>query len=393
VDAGRGASAADGSGGAPSQSSGGRAGVGGAEGTGAIGTGGGSGGGGMGGGSAGVPDGAPPDAPVNVVTPYECLDAGALPDAALPAFPYAPANFTPDEVAASAAGVPETTVFDCGETRFDSTSLQFENWCRGCLPTPTVIQQPGGPEAVVLPFRNLRIDGGARFRLVGSRPVIVAVFGDALLMDLIDASPTEDGLEGAGASWQCGSSAGQAGGVDSAGGGGGNRTSGAKGGGFYGGLGGVARGDAALIPLIGGCPGGAGDGGIAGGKGGGAVQLSVAGELTAIPDSGGVVAYGGDGESDTAESLHAGGGGSGGSVLVEFMRLVGGPPAGTRGGDGGRSFILLGGAGGSTLSGAGAGQLDNLGSTSGGGGGDGWVRVVNHSLPAPPPDAGVDGGG
>jgi hypothetical protein len=261
-------------------------------------------------------------------------------DAASPPldFPYAPSNFDPEANAIESAAS-EDVVLDCGVSQFDSTSLGFSNWCQAAEPAAVVVEQSDDSEAVVLVMRSLRIAAGATLRLTGSRPVILAVFGEARVDGAIDAG-ARGTASGPGAERDCSNGSGENGddsgssiGLGAGGGGGGSF--GTVGG--DGGQGGdvssgtaqsAARGDAepadTLVPLRGGCAGGDGGDGSGGGTGGngggggGAVQLSVAGLLEV---NGVIGANGGGGAAGSSALSGGGGGGSGGAIALEAGTL------------------------------------------------------------------------
>jgi hypothetical protein len=271
-------------------------------------------------------------------------------------FTYSPSNFDPTDFEVQPTTVGYKTTFDCGVVTFDSTALTFDRTCDPCKPMPKPVTrgQIGGSDVVILPMRNLVIAKGSTFRLVGSRPVILAVYGNADIGGTLDASGN-GGTPGAGGNAaSCGARTGSNGEYPffflnymlSGGGGAGYVTVGAPGGGNDGGAGGVADSSAPdLVPLIAGCPGGravdhylTAKGDSFGGGGGGGVQVSAARTVTV---SGSVVATGGTG-------VVAAGGGSGGSIRLEAEHVATRPASRlvADGGTGGASPRSPGGAGG-----------------------------------------------
>jgi hypothetical protein len=260
------------------------------------------------------------------------IDAGPVMPA--PAFDYVPANFDP--TSPEIADIDRhAIVLDCGTSTFDSTDRSFSDWC-GPEPSALLITQSDDTEAVVLVMDTLSVAAGSTLRLVGTRPVILAVFGDARVGGRIDAS-AEGAMPGPGADRGCEPGAGATG----ANGGTYNAAGGGSGGGFgspgaSGGRGaatigtapaavsgGVANGSATLSPLRGGCSGGSGgrgDGatGTPGGGGGGALQISAAGRLEVY---GAIRAAGGGGGVSADSEDGGGGGGSGGAILLEAQPL------------------------------------------------------------------------
>lgn len=338
---------------------------------------------------AGVePDtGIPPDsgvAPDSGVPPDTGVppDSGVHPDAAAPdamapdvggtPFSYVPSNFEPGRVAVV---VPRVQL-NCGETVFDSTAGTFTNDCGRTMPTMVLSPQPGGTTAALLAFAGLDILPGSALRVVGDKPVILAVFGNATIAGRLDArgnlsTPGAGGNNGA----DCLSSAGAPPGAGLGGGGGGSySTLGTSGGtsGASGGTAGGTSGVAPLVPLRGGCSGGRGAGATpgAGGGGGGAIQVSAAGTLS-VP---GEVNAGGGGGSPGGASSGGGGGASGGGILLEgrSVVVVGTVVANGGGGGGGGN---AGGPGSRGNDGATSPASGGMGAGGGGNGGNGATRT------------------
>ncbi|WP_347402632.1 putative metal-binding motif-containing protein [Corallococcus macrosporus] len=336
------------------------------------------------------------------------------------AFPYSPSNFDPNDIPGGQIGELKTT----GAVVFDTDA---RTWTPANLGPDTdaftirALPQAGGPEILLIPVRTLAL--GGELRIVGSRAVILAVYGNATLShDILASGRIVNGelVPGSGGNQQCGTSTGKngkfGGGEGGGGGGAGGATVGAVGGKGY--DDGATRGDAGaqqasvITPLLGGCAGGNGGGtgdaaGGLGGAGGGALQLSVARTLTisktlSVSGGGGL---GGKVSTSPAQAAGGGGGGSGGRIVLEAFQVSltadasltangggGGQGAGqsvgfaNNGADGANgsettSTTASGGTGGSTLGGTGGagGALDiptagGAGSTvpvAGGGGGGG----------------------
>jgi hypothetical protein len=294
-------------------------------------------------------------------------------------FGYVPGTFNPNAAEINPSATDPTTTLDCGVSTFDSNSLAFGNWCGRKLPTPDPQAQTNGPEVVVLPLRGLNIPSGSTLRITGTRPVVLAVFGDASIAGTIDASANGT-TAGPGSNYTCGNSTGRNGGggyTNGGGGGGGYATAGANGGSAgiaSGGGAGTARANT-IPPLYGGCPGGNGGGcNSSGGGGGGAIQISAAGNLTV---NGTIVASGGQGQSC------GGGGGSGGSILLEgnAVSLPSGSTLRAAGGRGGDAGSNAGGAGSNGTSQPGPGAagsfvINDNGAGGGGSGGRGRIRGI-----------------
>ncbi|HVE81946.1 MAG TPA: hypothetical protein VND93_03830 [Myxococcales bacterium] len=306
------------------------------------------------------PDGGCPAAAPRTGLPCDagvCLAGGAC-----ATFPYAPSNFDPRAIAAR--GMAGTIALSCNAW-IDSSDGGL-GWCIG-QPSPvlTVITQDAGPEAMVVAMSGLTVSGS--LTLTGSRPVILAVWGDTVVSGTITAR-SGAGIDGGAGFNPAGPCDAEDGAVDgtTTGGGGGGGSHGERGedGGNgdlpgHGGRPGSLSGSPELVPLRGGCSGGNGGRSTApagaghGGAGGGAFQLSAAGSLTLTgtviasgQGGGGGVASGGGGNG-------GGGGGSGGAMLLEAWDVF--IPGGAR----------------LAANGGGGGEGSNLSSTSGSPGGDG----------------------
>ena len=252
-----------------------------------------------------------------------CAIAGicALDDTCAPRFTYPPSNFDPIALT-NVSGIAELSC----DTTFDSTALTFSaNFCNELKPIPVVLTQDGGSDVVVLPMAGLTVRTGRTLTLTGGRPVIIAVFGDATIVGTVLAQAGPDQPD-------CAASHGTPGALDNSGPGAGGAGFGGFGGDggaalMAGGIGGLPHGNAALVPLTGGCSGALGGAtprvaGGAGGRGGGAVQLSVAGTLTVTGRVGAPGAGGRRGISDNNGGSGGGGAGSGGAILLEGQRLI-----------------------------------------------------------------------
>ncbi len=365
------------------------------------------------------------------------LAAPGIPAAcAAPSFVYTPSNFVP----ASYTPPATATTIDCNTT-YNSTTHAFTGWCAGQT-APAIYSnfpQSGGPSVDILAFRALTLDAANTLTLTGDNPIIIAVYGAADLSGVIDAS-AQGSTPGPGAT-ACAAGAGGGGvpgpsspaGTDpgAAGGGGGGLAAGGGAGDFstYSGVGGnpatgtdnigasggSAHGSSAVVPLTGGCSGGAGaDGspgnaGGGGGAGGGGVQLSVAGTISGsgtIKTNG---SAGGTGASASPALAHTsgaggGGGGSGGAILIESpstssltLQTSGGPGGGGGTGYGADTTStntwsgIPGGAGGTNSgvstgapgSGGPPGERGQSYSGGGGGGGGAYGRTKINTGAAP----------
>jgi hypothetical protein len=270
----------------------------------------------------------------------QACDAGlnCSPGGLCTGFPYDPSNFDPLDI--PPASIAPSVLIDCAaryNTEGGTTSAQ---WCGRPPPPLVVIQQDGGPEAGLIATYSLTITSSGVLELVGSRPAMIAVFGNAQVDGVITARSLRGSTTGAGANPgapYC-AAAGNAAANSYAGGGGGGGGYGtaggnggtATGGGSAGAAGGAASGSVTLVPLRGGCPGGRGGQAHGspgqGGAGGGAFQLSVARQLN-VANSITASGAGGDGgqQDQTGGSgggNGGGGGGSGGSVLLEGTRVA-----------------------------------------------------------------------
>jgi hypothetical protein len=266
----------------------------------------------------------------------------------------------------------------------------------------------------VISIDRLAIAPGAKLRVVGAYPLIVASWGAIEVSGELDAS-SGPAARGAGANPPACAAHAATPGEDnnagaSGGGGGGYQGAGGRGGRGDAGNPGAGGGAVAAPLLLGGCPGnrgGHGDqaNGGAGGAGGGAVQLTA---RLAIAIAGKVHAGGAGGGGATGPDGGGGGGGSGGMIGLESPSITVAPGAvlAANGGGGGQgSNVAPGGAGqpgapdtaralggtggdgqgagglgsgGATLAGA-PGTDDNDHGAGGGGGGAGYVVIAGPS--------------
>lgn len=288
-------------------------------------------------------------------------------------FTFPTTNFDPTTINPPDSG----TTFGCGRTQFDSSSLAWSNWCSGQT-SPAVIETSS---LVILGFRSLTVQSGSTLGFVGNRPVAVAVFGEARIAGVVDASASGT-TPGAGGNRSCGGSAGTDGAGSSStggggGGGGGFGTSGADGGtgddSGSRGQGGSARGNTTLSPLIGGCNGGSGGGCSGRTAGGGAVQISAT-SLCRV--TGTVVADGANGANGCGSEGGGQGGGSGGAILIEARTLELSGTLRANGGRGGNgSAGGSGGSGGSASGGPTPGSSHHANGGGGGGGATGRILL------------------
>ncbi len=254
------------------------------------------------------------------------------------AFTFAPSNFTAD----GGTALGDVRV-DC-DVVFDTTNVGTQPllWCGRPGPTPYVVNAgAAAPDLVVLPMTGLHVVSGGSLRFSGTRAVALAVYGDARVDGVVEAS-AQAALPGPGAMTACVGEMGQGAALGGGGGGGGFGTSAGSGGESSGkdrgGKGSGMQGMDALRPLRGGCPGGQGGGPAGGGGGppGGALQISVSRTLTV---TGRLSAAGGAGRGATVARGGGGGGGSGGAILLEATALeLAGAQLTANGGAGGEGF-------------------------------------------------------
>lgn len=256
-----------------------------------------------------------------------------------------------------------------------------------------ILVQQSGIEAVLVRVNDFSLTDAGVLRIRGTRPVILAVYGDALIGGEVDLGA--DALPAAGADVACNPAVnGDRTAAQGEGGGGGGAFAADGGAGGRGanstpvGLGGTASGIAILVPLRGGCGGGLGGAILPdkspGGFGGGALQLSASGvvRVTGIINANG---GGGAGAKQRAvmedDADGAGGGGSGGAILLEGGYVVLGATSmllanGGTGGEGGDGYSTgpgvdgVGGKRGYGPTAAPTGRLDGGTDGAAGGGGD-----------------------
>lgn len=316
-------------------------------------------------------------------------------------WPYEPSNFDPALIPAADGGIS----IDCVDLLLDTEPMPATLTATGCS-AATVLPRPGmlSGNAVLFSASSFFLDAGARLTLVGTRPVIFAVTGDVTIAGQLIAAPLGT-RPGAGADLDCLGAAGVSGtaGTESAPGGSGGAF------GSAGGSGGPGSGNAgtppgvtvpvglgSLIPLRGGCSGGAGAGAPGGvrGRAGGALQLSATGGISI---SGLVGAPGEGGRGGGGSSSGGGGAGSGGAILLEAatVQLTSTGRVLALGGGGGEgSGTLAGGHGsdGSRVDGA-AASGGSSASPRGGRGGLGATRTTEAFDGGPGFAQGGGGGG
>lgn len=259
------------------------------------------------------------------------------------------------------------------------------------------LAQDGGEELAVFLATELLVPPGVEVRFVGTRPAVLAIFGDATVYGTMSAAAATGDEAPAGAPFGACPDAGvvepRQGGT-----GGSYRTTGGTPG--VNGVVQATNGTDTAIPLRAGCAGreGGPDGGLVGiggvgGQAGGALQLSAMGVLT-IGDGGVLSASGAGGLGGGGRDTGGGGGGSGGTLLLEgrVVQLINSvlTANGGAGGQGGRDAVTgQNGADGSRTTNTPAVGGD-LGSTAGGHGGDG---AVNSSAGGNGVGSGGEGGG
>ncbi|RKG94576.1 hypothetical protein, partial [Corallococcus carmarthensis] len=126
------------------------------------------------------------------------------------AFPYTPSNFDPNTIPGGEIGELRTT----GAVVFDTDA---KTWTpsgsgpnAGDVTIKTLTQPGGAPEILLIPVRTLAL--GGELRIVGSRPVILAVYGDATLShDILASGRIVNGapVAGAGGNQACTASQGK----------------------------------------------------------------------------------------------------------------------------------------------------------------------------------------
>ncbi len=273
----------------------------------------------------------------------------------------APRHFMPCEIPAPSGPL----VLEAGEHVYDTTAGTLTGGSGAQVASKLVAA------GRVISVERLAISAGARLRVTGMHPLIVASWSTIEVTGELDAS--SGGSPGAGANpGACGAHAATAAQDDndgaSGGGGGGFQGTGGRGGIGDAGAPGVGGGAVAAPLLLGGCPGGRGgngdqaNGGV-GGAGGGAVQLTARQSITI---SGKVHAGGAGGGGSTGTDGGGGGGGSGGMVGLESPSITvrSGAVLAANGGGGGQ---------GSDTAPGGVGQpgLADVTRAAGGTGGDG----------------------
>jgi hypothetical protein len=293
------------------------------------------------------------------------------PDAGV-TYDYAPSNFDRATIGAVSGAID----LNCPTAQLDTDNPTFSMWCGQPAPSVSTRSQANAPSVLLLASGDLRVRAGTTLRIFGSRAVVFAVFGNALIEGTIDASGVSE-RAGAGGSnaGACGASTGGNGASGLKGGGGGGYGGSGATGGEQGGAGGGTVNEVTLVPLRGGCSGGAGGGGARGGGGGGAVQISAALTL----DVPGRIFVGGGGGGGGGVSAGGGGGGSGGAILLEAhdLEIRSNSDVASNGGGGGGGGGNGGSMGAAGGSGTDTGGAAGPGAGGGGNGGKGGAQGAN----------------
>ena len=251
------------------------------------------------------------------------------------ALAFRPSNIDPD-VSSTAFGDISLQGADC--------TIDSEIGTISCLQdssklTFALLTQPSASKIAVFTACSFRVESTTVLRVTGNNPVALVGLDGIDILGTVTAAPNSLG-EAVGGGYQPPASGKGLG----PGGGGGSTSTSSPGGAGYCGVGGaggassgtpqaggVAYGNAELVPLLGGSSGGAGSGG---GPGGGALHLISGSRVTIAPT--GVVHVGGGGAN--AES----GAGSGGAILIEAPSVDMGGVLAANGGSGGGGWTDYG---------------------------------------------------
>jgi hypothetical protein len=381
-------------------------------------------------------DGGPPGIDAN--------GDGSLPNDSGPVFdadpacagatiPFEPSNFTRCDLS-----VPTTPITltggDVAVIDTDDGTININGAVQSLA--SSVVPQTGGPDLLVISTDDVSVPATASLAFRGTRPIAIASLGTIDIGGRVD-------MRGVGTSGAPGSNSSSCGegdtGVAQTGAGTSTSAASGGGGGGYGGVGGSgaavpnsgvatpggdSNGNATIIPLRGGCNGGAGGNASSGegGGGGGALQL-VASGMIFVRSGASVTASGGGGVRANNSFAAGGGGGSGGALLFEAPMIQidgavtangGGGGQGNRGGvstdsengedghsvdavpaAGGNSALApsggSGGDGGSSAASAENGfeGINDATRSAGGGGGGGSVGRIRLNIDATPSTAGL----
>ncbi len=94
-------------------------------------------------------------------------------------------NFNFDDPALDFSSVVDMNCSPTIDTSQPAGSM-ISGWC-GPQPTPVIQAQTGGPGIVVVPMASFLMTGTSTVRLIGDKPVVIAVRGDATINGTIDA--------------------------------------------------------------------------------------------------------------------------------------------------------------------------------------------------------------
>jgi len=238
------------------------------------------------------------------------VDAGAT-------FAFQPSNIRIADIAQAATNAKDETLAGACVVETDTTSPQAS-----CFASPVeAVTQPDGSTVNLIVVKSLVLASNGSIRVTGKVPLVVVSLSDVTISGILDASSKNLNVGPGGA----GPAASNAAGLPTGGGAAGSASAAIGGsGGSYCGVGGLgggqtaggtAYGSATIRPLVGGSAGGGGA--VGSGAGGGAIQITAAGMLTVNAASS--ITVGGEGGpiGGLSSNQNAGGGGSGGSILLE----------------------------------------------------------------------------
>jgi len=336
------------------------------------------------------------------VAPGDASGSADASDGGAP-FPFQPSNISLAEIA-QAVGKAKVE----NESGACSIATDASSPSQSCFSSPIkAVTQPDGSTVNLIVVKSLAVQSTGAITVTGGVPLIVVSLADVTLFGSVDAASVSLGVGPGGAGPAASNAAGMGGGGGAAGSG---ATKVGGSGGSYCGLGGngggqttvgMAYGNVAIRPLVGGSAGGGGA--VGSGAGGGGLQITAAGTLT-LNTSASITAGGQGGPiGGIATDQNAGGGGSGGSILLEATNVTLAGTMAANGGGGGGDYSgtggadatpnatpAPGGAGGTSDAAGGAGGAASVinGSpgmtgasvnSGGGGGGTGRIRINSMS--------------
>ncbi len=270
------------------------------------------------------------------------VDSGGVDAAAV--FAFQPSNVRLADVTQAAPQAQDETIASACSIVTDTVAPEAS-----CFLSPVeVVIQPDGSTVNLIVVKSFTLASNGLIAITGTVPLVLVSLSDVTISGPIDAGSRELNVGPGGAGPAPSNAAGL--GLGGGGAASGSAAVGGAGGSYcgLGGLGGgqttsgVTYGNSAIRPLVGGSAGGGGA--VGSGAGGGGIQITAAGAITVGAASS--ITAGGEGGpiGGLSANQNAGGGGSGGSILLEATAVTVLGTLAANGGAGGGDYSGAGGA-------------------------------------------------